>query len=63
MNIKESTAEHFKALHHQYMVEVRKFLNALKQNTPRNELMVIRHRVKKLLIEIRQHPYQLNNGS
>ena len=59
MNIKESTAEHFKCLHQQYMVEVRKFLNALKQNLPRNELMAIRANVKKLLAEIRKHPYQL----
>lgn len=56
VRMQESTPEYFKALHTQYMTEVRKFLNALKENTPRNELMIIRRKVKGLLTEIRNHP-------
>lgn len=56
VQMKESTPEYFKVLHAQYMIEVRKFLNALKENTPRNELMLIRTKVKRLLTEIRKHP-------
>jgi hypothetical protein len=37
------------------MAEVRKFITALKENAPRNELIVIRTKVKKLLAEIRQY--------
>jgi hypothetical protein len=51
-----STPEYFQTLHGRYMTEVRKFLNALKNNTPRNELMIIRRDVKRLLAEIRRHP-------
>jgi len=54
------TTEYFKLLHRQYMSEVKKFLNALKENAPRNELISIRTNVKKLLTEIRQHPISTN---
>jgi hypothetical protein len=52
--MKESTTEYFKSLHRQYMTEVGKFIKALKENAPRNELVLIRSKVKKLLAEIRQ---------
>lgn len=58
--MKESTTEYLKHLHRQYMDEVRKFLKALKENAPRNELIVIRTNVKKLLAEIRRYP---NSGN
>jgi hypothetical protein len=56
--MKESTTEYLKSLHRQYMAEVGKFIKALKENAPRNELVLIRSKVKKLLAEIRQvsHP-------
>ncbi|AEW02153.1 hypothetical protein Niako_5923 [Niastella koreensis GR20-10] len=38
------------------MAEVGKFLKALKDNAPRNELVLIRMNVKKLLAEIRRYP-------
>jgi hypothetical protein len=38
------------------MTEVGKFLKALKENAPRNELIIIRKNVKKLLAEIRGAP-------
>jgi len=60
--MKESTSEYLKHLHGQYMVEVRKFLKALKENAPRNELVVIRTNVKKLLAEIRKYPVTGNSN-
>lgn len=60
--MKESTSEYLKHLHKQYMVEVRKFLKALKENAPRNELVVIRTNVKKLLAEIRKYPITGNSN-
>jgi hypothetical protein len=54
--MKESTTDYLMFLHKQYMAEVRKFLKALKENAPRNELIIIRTNVKKLLAEIRQYP-------
>jgi hypothetical protein len=60
--MKESTSEYLKHLHGQYMVEVRKFLKALKENAPRNELVVIRTNVKKLLAEIRKYPVNGNSN-
>ena len=58
--MKESTAEYLKSLHKQYMTEVGKFLKALKENAPRNELIIIREKVKKLLVEIRRFPVSGN---
>jgi hypothetical protein len=58
--MKESTSDYLKTLHRQYMVEVGKFIKALKDNAPRNELILIRTNVKKLLAEIRRYP---NSGS
>jgi len=43
-------------LHKLYMAEVGKFIKALKENAPRNELIIIRANVKKLLAEIRRYP-------
>lgn len=37
------------------MAEVGNFLKALKDNAPRNELVMIRMNVKKLLAEIRRY--------
>jgi hypothetical protein len=51
-----TTSDYLMNLHKQYMAEVRKFLNALKENAPRNELILIRMNVKKLLAEIRRYP-------
>jgi len=56
----ERTIEYFKILHRQYMNEVKKFLKALKENAPRNELISIRTNVRKILAEIRQHPISNN---
>ncbi|OQP58386.1 hypothetical protein [Niastella populi] len=58
--MKESTSDYLMILHRQYMAEVGKFLKALKDNAPRNELILIRTNVKKLLAEIRRFP---NSGS
>jgi hypothetical protein len=58
--MKESTTEYLKSLHRQYMTEVGKFLKALKENAPRNELIIIRANVKKLLAEIRRFPISGN---
>jgi len=52
--MKESTSEYLMNLHKQYMAEVGKFIRALKDNAPRNELIAIRINVKKLLAEIRR---------
>jgi hypothetical protein len=51
-----TTSDYLKNLHKQYMSEVGKFLNALKNNASRNELILIRMNVKKLLAEIRKYP-------
>jgi hypothetical protein len=51
-----TTTEYLKTLHKLYMVEVGKFLKALKDNAPRTELIHIRMNVKKLLAEIRRYP-------
>ena len=51
-----TTSEYLKNLHKQYMAEVGKFIKALKENAPRNELILIRLNVKKLLAEIRRYP-------
>ncbi|HEX6428572.1 MAG TPA: hypothetical protein VF008_12835 [Niastella sp.] len=64
--MKESTTEYLMNLHRQYMTEVGKFLKALKENAPRNELIVIRTNVKKLFAEIRRfsvsgNPNELNS--
>jgi hypothetical protein len=58
--MKETTSEYLKQLHGLYMLEVRKFLKALKENAPRHELVVIRTNVKKLLAEIRKYPISGN---
>jgi hypothetical protein len=58
--MKESTSDYLMILHRQYMAEVGKFIKALKDNAPRNELILIRTNVKKLLAEIRRFP---NSGS
>jgi hypothetical protein len=50
------TSDYFMTLHKQYMAEVGKFIKALKENAPRNELIMIRMNVKKLLAEIRRYP-------
>jgi hypothetical protein len=60
--MKESTTDYLMFLHKQYMAEVRKFLTALKENAPRNELIIIRTNVKKLLAEIRRYPITGNPG-
>jgi hypothetical protein len=59
--MKESSSEYWRSLHRQYMAEVGRFIKALKENAPRNELILIRSKVKKLLAEIRQYqsPNQL----
>lgn len=54
--MKESATDYLMILHKQYMAEVRKFIKALKENAPRNELIIIRANVKKLLAEIRRLP-------
>jgi hypothetical protein len=54
--MKESKTDYLRNLHKQYMTEVGKFLKALKENAPRNELLTIRTNVKKLLAEIRRFP-------
>jgi hypothetical protein len=51
-----TTSDYLMNLHQQYMAEVGKFLKALKENAPRNELILIRMNVKKLLAEIRRYP-------
>jgi hypothetical protein len=53
---KITTSDYLMTLHKQYMAEVGKFLKALKDNAPRNELLLIRMNVKKLLAEIRRYP-------
>jgi hypothetical protein len=58
--MKESTSDYLMTLHRQYMTEVGKFIKALKDNAPRNELILIRLNVKKLLAEIRRFP---NSGN
>ena len=58
--MKESTTDYLMTLHKLYMAEVGKFINALKDNAPRNELILIRTNVKKLLAEIRRYP---NSGN
>ncbi len=60
VSMKESTTDYLMILHRQYMAEVGKFIKALKDNAPRNELILIRTNVKKLLAEIRRFP---NSGS
>jgi hypothetical protein len=60
--MKESTTDYLRLLHKQYMTEVRKFLTALKENAPRNELIIIRANVKKLLAEIRRYPVTGNSN-
>jgi hypothetical protein len=56
VSMKESTTDYLTILHRQYMTEVGRFLTALKENAPRNELLLIRTNVKKLLAEIRRFP-------
>lgn len=51
-----TTSDYLMNLHKAYMAEVGKFLTALKDNAPRNELILIRMNVKKLLAEIRRYP-------
>jgi hypothetical protein len=53
-SMKESTTDYLMKLHRLYMAEVGKFLKALKENAPRNELVTIRTNVKKLFVEIRK---------
>ncbi|OQP46878.1 hypothetical protein A4H97_04980 [Niastella yeongjuensis] len=55
-----TTSDYLMNLHKQYMIEVGKFLKALKENAPRNELILIRMNVKKLLAEIRRYPLSGN---
>lgn len=54
--MKEIRTEYLMNLHKLYMIEVGKFIQALKENAPRNELILIRTNVKKLLAEIRRYP-------
>ena len=54
--MKETTTDYLMILHRQYMTEVGRFIKALKDNAPRNELIRIRTNVKKLLAEIRRYP-------
>lgn len=54
--MKEIRTEYLMNLHKLYMIEVGKFIQALKENAPRNELILIRTNVKKLLAEIRGYP-------
>jgi hypothetical protein len=42
------------------MAEVGRFIKALKENAPRNELVIIRTNVKKLFAEIRKFSVQGN---
>jgi hypothetical protein len=51
-----TTSDYLMNLHKLYMAEVKKFIKALKENAPRNELILIRMNVKKLLAEIRRYP-------
>jgi hypothetical protein len=60
--MKESKTDYLRNLHKQYMTEVGKFLKALKENAPRNELIIIRTNVKKLLAEIRRFPASGNQN-
>jgi hypothetical protein len=60
--MKESTTDYLRNLHRQYMAEVGKFLKALKENAPRNELIIIRSKVKKLFAEIRKYPISGNKN-
>ncbi|MBO9199359.1 MULTISPECIES: hypothetical protein [Niastella] len=55
-----TTSDYLMNLHKLYMAEVGKFVKALKENAPRNELIVIRMQVKKLLAEIRRYPLSGN---
>lgn len=45
--------EHLKRLHQRYLVEARKFTEALQVNAPQKELLNIRRNVRSLLLEIR----------
>ncbi|MCS3797749.1 hypothetical protein [Niastella sp. OAS944] len=54
--MKETTTDYLMILHRQYMAEVGRFIKALKENASRNELILIRTNVKKLLAEIRRYP-------
>jgi hypothetical protein len=54
--MKQSTYDYVMILHRRYMAEVGRFLKALKENAPRNELLLIRTNVKKLFEEIRRYP-------
>lgn len=56
VSMKESKTDYLRTLHKLYMAEVGKFIKALKENAPRNELIIIRTKVKKLFAEIRRHP-------
>jgi hypothetical protein len=60
--MKQSTSDYLMNLHRLYMVEVGKFIKALKENAPRNELIIIRTNVKKLLAEIRKFPVSGNQN-
>lgn len=60
MSMKKSTSDYLRNLHKLYMAEVGKFIKALKENAPRNELIVIRTNVKKLFAEIRKYPISGN---
>jgi hypothetical protein len=60
--MKETTTDYLMALHKLYMAEVGRFLKALKENAPRNELLLIRTNVKKLLAEIRRLPITGNEN-
>jgi hypothetical protein len=60
--MKESKTDYLRNLHKQYMTEVGKFLKALKENAPRNELIIIRTNAKKLFAEIRRYPASGNQN-
>jgi hypothetical protein len=65
-SMKESTTDYLMNLHRLYMAEVGRFIKALKENAPRNELVIIRTNVKKLFAEIRKlsvsgNPNELNS--
>lgn len=59
-SMKESTTDYLMNLHRLYMAEVGRFIKALKENAPRNELVIIRTNVKKLFAEIRKFSVQGN---
>jgi hypothetical protein len=60
--MKDITTDYLMHLHKLYMAEVGKFIKALQENASRNELILIRTNVKKLLAEIRKYPVSGNQN-